>query len=90
MGDEPDESVSGVQKQEEGGKGLWFNWGPRVLLSAEDSYEGLHAAPRSLLSVGLTHSSMFLVSAMSCFIVSYSSRHAAAVPVLAVYGDGVV
>ena len=43
--------------------------GPQVLLSAEDSYRGLCAAPGSPLSPGLTHSSMFLVAAMTYFSV---------------------
>lgn len=84
------QSVSGVQKQEEGGKALWLNWGPPGFYCLQRMDGGLHAAPGSLLSLGLTHSSMFLVSAMTCFIVSYSSRCAAAVLVLAVYSDGVV
>ena len=67
-----------------------FVVGPQVLLSAEGSYRGLCAAPGSPLSPGLTHSSMFLVAAMTDFAVPYSLKCAAAVTVLTVDDDGVV
>lgn len=63
---------------------------PKVLPSAEDSYRGLRAPPGSPLSSGLTHTSMFLVAAMTWVFVPYSSRCAAAVTIFTVYGDGVV
>lgn len=58
--------------------------GPHILPSAEDSYRGLRVAPESPLSPDLTHSSMFLVAAITCFSVPYSSECAAAVAALAV------
>lgn len=50
--------VPDAQEQEEGRKDLCFFGGPKVLPPAKDSHRGLHAAPETPLSLGLTHSRM--------------------------------
>lgn len=72
------------------GRTFVFLGDPWVLPFAKDSHGGLHAAPESPLSLGLTHSHMFLVNAMTDVSVPYSFKCAAAVTILAVYGDGVI
>lgn len=57
-----------------GGKVLGLVGGLQILLSAEDSYRELHAAPGSPLPPGLARSSMFLVAAMTNFSVPCSSK----------------